>query len=58
MWISSDFEKKDNMYNAMENNFVTVIPNITFVKQESNGILEAVSVTYTEMTLSGCWFLA
>ena len=34
MWISSDFEKNDNMYNAMENNFVTVIPNITFVKQE------------------------
>ena len=34
MWISSDFEKKDNMYNATENNFVTVIPNITFVKQE------------------------
>ena len=26
MWISSDFEKKDNMYNATENNFVTVIP--------------------------------
>ena len=28
MWISSDFEKKDNMYNAMENNFVTVIPKV------------------------------
>ena len=33
MWISSDFEKKDNMYNATENYFVTVIRNILRMKR-------------------------